>query len=152
MVQRKMIETFLSKKILAVVGVSRDSQQFANMAYRLLKERGYTVYAVNPNAEHVEGDRCYPNIASLPVHVEGVVVMLPPQKTIQVLPEIAQLGIRSVWLQQQTDSPEALQFCADHQIDAVYGECILMFLEPLGFPHRLHRWGLKLFGKYPTEG
>jgi uncharacterized protein len=142
---------FLSQKKLALIGVSRDTKQFANVAFRLLKDRGYVIYPINPNTDHVEGDRCFPSISSLPEKVNGALVMLPPEKTMQVLPEIADAGIKHVWLQQQTESPQALQFCADHDIDVVYGECIMMFTEPLSFPHRLHRWVKKVVGKLPTE-
>jgi predicted CoA-binding protein len=149
MVSQKTIADFLSQKKIAIIGVSRDSKQFANTAYRLLKTQGYVVYPVNPFTERVENDRCYPAIKSLPELVDGVLMMLPPEKTLQVLPEVAEAGIQHVWLQQQTDSPQAVQFCVDHNINVVYGECIMMFVEPLSFPHQLHRWGKKVFGSLP---
>jgi uncharacterized protein len=150
MVDRKSIEEFLSQKKLAVIGVSRDTKQFANAAFRLLKERGYTVYPINPYVERVENDRCYPNIKSLSEHVGGALVLLPPEKTMKVLTDIAEVGIKHVWLQQQTESPQAIQFCRDHRINVVYGECIIMFTEPLEFPHRLHRWVKKVTRTLPT--
>ena len=107
------------------------------------------MYPVNPNTEQVEGDRCFPNIASLPEQVNGVIIFLPPEKTMKVLPEIAEAGIKHIWLQQQTESPQAIQFCLDHGIEAVYGECILMFIEPVNFPHRMHRWVKKVTGTLP---
>jgi len=149
MVSRKSIDDFLSQKKLALVGLSRDTKQLANVAYRFLKTHGYTVYPVNPNADKLEGDRCYPNIRSLPEKVDGAILMLPPEKTMKLLPEIAEAGIKHVWLQQQTESPQAIQFCVDHNMNVVYGECIMMFSEPLAFPHRLHRWGKKVFGSLP---
>ena len=149
MVLRKSINDFLSQKKLAVIGVSRDTKQFANHAYRFLKTHGYMVYPVNPNAEQVEGDRCFPNIASLPEKVDGALIMLPPEKTMMVLPEIVNAGIKHIWLQQQTESPQAIQFCKKHNIDVVYGECIMMFTEPVAFYHRFHRWGKKVTGKLP---
>lgn len=149
MVPRTSIDDFLSQKKLAVIGVSRDTKKFANLAYRFLKTHGYIVYPVNPNAEQVEGDRCFPNIKSLPEKVEGALVVLPPEKTMKVLPEIIEAGIKHIWLQQQTDSPQAIQFCKDREINVVYGECIMMFSEPLTFPHRLHRFGKKVIGKLP---
>ena len=149
MVTQKDIQNFLAQKSLAVIGVSRNKNEFANSAYRLLKSRGYTVYPVNPYTEHIEDDKCYPSIKSLPEPVDGALVMLPPQKTMQVLPEIAEAGIKNIWLQQRTDSPQAIQFCKDRKINVVYGECIMMFSEPLDFPHRLHRWGKKVFGLLP---
>jgi uncharacterized protein len=148
-VTKAAVQEFLAQKKLAVIGVSRDTRQIANTAYRLLKKRGYCVYPVNPNAEQVEGDRCFPNISSLPEKVDGAVVMLPPEKTMNVLSEITKAGIEHVWLQQQTESPEAIQFCKDQKIKVVYGECIVMFTEPLEFPHRMHRWMKKVTGTLP---
>ena len=151
MIPRNSINEFLSLKKLAVIGVSRNANELANIAYRKLKTLGETVYPVNPFTERIENDRCYPNIKSLPEKVDGILIMLPPAKTMDVLPEIAEAGIAHVWLQQQTESPQAVQFCSDHNIHVVYGECIMMFLEPLGFPHRLHRWIKKVTGRLPRE-
>ena len=50
---------FLSKDRIAVTGVSRSpGDHGGNVVYRRLRDRGYTVFAVNPNADEVEGDRC----------------------------------------------------------------------------------------------
>jgi hypothetical protein len=149
MVPRNSITDFLSQKKLAVIGVSRDPNQFANCAYRFLKTHGYKVYPINPKAAQVEGDPCFPNIASLPQKVDSALVVLPPEKTMKVLPEITEAGIKHIWLQQQTESPEAIQFCKDRKINLVYGECIMMFSEPLAIPHRLHRWVKIVTGTLP---
>lgn len=151
MVSRKSIDDFLAQKKIAVIGVSRDAKQIANSAYRMLKQRGYIIYPVNPYAERVENDRCYPHIKALPEQVEAALVMLPPSKTELVLQEIADAGIKYVWLQQQSETAHAIQFCRDHNITVVHGECILMFLEPLGVPHRIHRWIKKVTGTLPQE-
>jgi len=58
---------FLATKRVAVSGVSRTpSTHGSNNVYRWLRERGYQVFAVNPNTGRVEGDRCYPDLASIP--------------------------------------------------------------------------------------
>jgi predicted CoA-binding protein len=67
-----------------------------------------------------------------------------------VLPGIADAGIRRVWLQQGTESAEAIQFCASNNIAVVHGECIMMFTEPVGFVHRAHRWVKKVTHTLPT--
>ncbi len=119
------------------------------IAYKFLKENGYTVFPVNPNAEKIENETCYPDVKSIPGKIDGALVLLPPGKTIEVLPEIAEAGIKNIWLQQQTDSPQAIQFCKDRGINVVYGECIMMFAEPAAFPHRMHRWIKKMFHTLP---
>ena len=47
---------FLANKRVAVTGVSRSPKQHgSNNVYRRLRERGYDVFAVNPNTQEVEG-------------------------------------------------------------------------------------------------
>jgi uncharacterized protein len=149
MVSQKSIQDFIAQKKLAVVGVSRDTKEFSYQAYNLLKTHGYEVFPVNPNTDKIGDDKCYPDVKSLPERVNGALMMLPPEKTVQVLPDIAEAGIKFVWLRQRTESPQALQFCTVHNINVVYGQCIMMFTEPVSFFHRFHRWGKKVAGNLP---
>ena len=58
---------FLAHKRIAVTGVSRTpGNHGSNVVYKRLRERGYDVFAVNPNAEEVEGDRRFPDLARSP--------------------------------------------------------------------------------------
>jgi predicted CoA-binding protein len=68
------VAEFLAGKRLAVGGVSRQPQQAANAIYRKLCNSGFDVLPVNPNAAEAEGVRCYPNLASIPGTIDGVVV------------------------------------------------------------------------------
>ncbi len=74
------IESFLSPKKLAIIGVSRNPKKFGRQVYDALKEKGFFVYGVNPNAENLNGDPCYPDIASLPDEVDRVFIVTPPEK------------------------------------------------------------------------
>src|SRR6266508_2564959 len=91
----KQVAEVLSKKHIAVAGVSRDFQQPANAIYRNLKGAGYQVYAINPNAERAEGDACYPDLHSVPEPVEAVIIVTHPDIAANVVRECADLGIRS---------------------------------------------------------
>ena len=110
---------------------------------------GYTLYPIHPQAETIEGERCFPNLGALPEPVDGVLVVVPPAQTEQVVRDAAAAGIRRVWMQQGAESPAAIQFCKENGINAVHGECILMFAEPAAWFHRAHRWVWKLLGKLP---
>ena len=66
---------FLASKRVAVTGVSRQGKDHgSNVVYKRLREREYEVFAVNPNADEVEGDRCYHDLRSIPGGVEAVVI------------------------------------------------------------------------------
>lgn len=143
------IEKFVQLKKIAIVGVSRNKDKFSNMIYRDMKASGYQVIAVNPNADMVEGDRCYAGLGALPEKPEGVVVVVPAVDGIKVIEEAAALGIANIWVQQGASSREIEQRCAELSLNCVSGECIFMYLEPVKSIHGFHRFIKRLFGKMP---
>ena len=149
MTSKAAVEDFLAQKTLAVVGVSRGGKKFGNMAYKELRAKGYQVIPVHPNADSIEGDRCYPSLSALPEQVGGVLIVVPPDETEKVVREAVEAGIRRVWMQQGAESEAAIQTCEEQGVSAIHGECILMFAEPTGFGHRMHRWIWGMLGKLP---
>ena len=149
MTTQAAIEDFISSETFVVVGVSRTRRGFGYVLYNDLKKKGYKVYPVNPNAEEIDGDRCYPDVHSLPGKVDCAVLVIPPSQAGTVVHEIADAGIRRVWMQQGAESDKAIEYCEQHGIGVVSGECILMFLAPKAFPHNMHRWIRGAFGKLP---
>src|SRR5581483_1868702 len=90
---------FLAGRRVAVTGVSRTPKEHGgNVVYRRLRDRGYEVFAVNPNADEVEGDRCYHDLSSIPGGVDGVVIATRPDAAEQTMRECAALGIGHVWM------------------------------------------------------
>ena len=87
------------RKRVAVTGVSRDAEDHgSNVVYKRLRERGYEVFAVNPNADEVEGDRCYHDLSSIPGGVDAVVIGTRPERAEETMRECAELGIKHVWM------------------------------------------------------
>src|SRR4029453_4623531 len=86
---------FLANKRVAVTGVSREAKGHgSNVLYQRLGARGYEVFAVNPNAEEVEGDRSYHDLGSIPGGVEAVVIGTKPEIAGGRMRECAALGTR----------------------------------------------------------
>jgi len=147
---KRDVEAFLAERSLAIVGVSRGHGKFGNAAARGLRAAGYRVFAVHPSAEAIAGHACYRSLARLPEPVGGLVTVVPPAQTEAVVRDAAAAGIRRVWMQQGSESPAALEFCAANGIMAVPGECILMFLSQAAGFHRFHRWLRGAFGHLPS--
>jgi predicted CoA-binding protein len=143
------ISEFLSQRKLALVGISRSGKGFGNVAFRELRSRGYQVHPVHPQATAIEGHPCRPSLLELPGKVGGVVLVVPPTVTEQVVCEAVKAGIPRVWMQQGSESAEAIRYCEENGLQVISGQCILMFLEPLAFVHRLHRWIWRILGKLP---
>lgn len=144
MVNTDKVDEFLAGRRFAVVGASDDRANFGGTVYRALRDHGYEVVAVNPTAATVGGDVCYPDLASVPGSLDGVVVMVGAPASAGVVRACAEFGIPRVWLFQGIGGtgavcPDAVQQCQDHGIEVIAGACPLMFLEPVGWFHRLHR-------------
>jgi uncharacterized protein len=146
---RQEIQDFLAQKTIAMAGLSRDRKAFSASVYRELKAKGYRILPVNPNAESLQGEKCYPRIASLPEKPGGVLIFTPPAATEAVVREAAAQGVTRVWIQQGAQSQAALDACREKGLSAVSGKCIMMFAEPVGSLHGVHRWFTKVFGGLP---
>ncbi len=137
-------EQFLTGHRIAVTGVSRSPKDHGgNVVYRRLRERGYDVVAVNPCAEVVEGDPCYPDLASVPGHLDGVVIATRPERAEATMRECADLGVRSVWMHrgigQGGVSDAATQFGRVHGMTVIDGGCPCMFGPTADRGHRVLR-------------
>ncbi|MCP4215733.1 MAG: CoA-binding protein [bacterium] len=150
MTRKADVDDFIAQKKLAVAGVSRKKGKFGNAIFRELKKAGYEVFALNPNSETVEGEKCYPNVKALPEPVDGLVMVLPPAQTEKVVQDAVEAGIKRIWMQLGAHSDAAIQMCKDNGITVIYKECLLMFIEPVTSIHGFHRWLRKVFGKLPA--
>ena len=123
----KLITEFLDKKnTFAVVGASRDPEKYGHQVYRDLRNAGYRVYCVNPNADEVLGDKCYPSLEVLPVKPDVVDIVVPPKITEQLVKTCKKLGITKVWMQPGSESETAIKFCEENSIDVVHGLCVMV--------------------------
>ena len=135
---------FLSCKRVAVTGVSRTPKTHgSNNVYRRLRERGYEVFAVNPNTGRVEGDRCFRDLASIPGGVDAVVIGTRPEIAEETMRECAELGIKHVWMHRGPGtgsvSPAAAGYGRAHGITVIDGGCPLMFGPTADFGHKIMR-------------
>lgn len=151
------VHDFLAQKRIAVAGVSRDNSHHpaGNLIYRRLKKTGHEVFAVNPNMQSFEGDRCYPDLRSIPGGVDGVVIITRPDTTEQIVRDCDTAGVRRVWMHRSmakgsSVSPEAVEFCRQHDISVIAGACPMMFGEGVDFGHTCMRWMMQLTGGLPT--
>jgi uncharacterized protein len=135
---------FLASRRIAVTGVSRTPKTHgSNNVYRRLRERGYQVFAVNPNTNEVEGDRCYQDLASIPGGVDAVVIGTRPEIAEDTIRECAELGIKHVWMHRGPGagsvSGAATGYGRRHGITVIDGGCPLMFGPTADFGHKIMR-------------
>ncbi|MFH1328224.1 MAG: CoA-binding protein [Candidatus Bathyarchaeota archaeon] len=121
-----LVNEFLAKKIFAVVGASKNPEKYGHRIYKTLKEAGYSVYPVNPTANEILGDKCYPSLADLPEKPDVADLVVPPQIAMKAVEESEKLGIRYIWLQPGAESPQIVEFCAKKGIKCVHDLCVMI--------------------------
>jgi predicted CoA-binding protein len=151
------VQDFLAQKRIAVAGVSRDNSRHpvGNLIYHRLKNTGHEVFPVNPHLETFEGDRCYPDVPSIPGGVDGVVVITRPDATERIVRQCSEARVPRVWMHQsfatsQTSvSPKAVEYCHEHDISVIAGACPMMYGPGPDFGHTCMRWMRGLTGGLP---
>jgi predicted CoA-binding protein len=147
---------FLASNRVAVTGVSRTpASHGSNVVYRRLRERGYQVFAVNPNADQVEGDACYHDLQSIPGGVDAVVIGTRPEIAEETMRQCADLGIRQVWMHRGPGagsvSDTAAEYGRQHGITVIDGGCPLMFDPTADTGHKVMRLLFTMTGRVPRK-
>ena len=147
---------FLSCKRIAVTGVSRAPESHgSNVVYRRLRDRGYDVFAVNPNADAVEGDPCFSSLGDIPGGVDAVVIATAPGRAEETVRECEDLGIKQVWMHRSFGAgsvcDEATTYGREHGMTVIDGGCPLMFEPTADVGHKLMKFVLTRTGKVPRE-
>lgn len=145
---------FLAHSRIAVTGVSRDpTNHGGNIVYQRLRERGYKVAAVNPNAASVEGDPCYPDLRSVPDGVDAVVIATSAAHAEGTMREAVDLGITDVWMHRSfgpgSVSASAAEYGRQHGVTVIDGGCPLMYAPTSDAGHRFMCRLLTLTGAVP---
>jgi predicted CoA-binding protein len=135
-----LVQDFLAQKTIAVVGVSNKRETGCNSNYEKIKSSGYRVYPINPHIQDFKGDRCYPDLKSLPEKPDAVFILASPRVTDDIVRECVELGVKHVWMHcmmgtrpglaggMTSVSPEAVELCRQNGIAVIPGSCPNQFL------------------------
>jgi len=148
MTSQKQIDQFLAVKHIAIAGVSRNPKKFGRVAYEELTRKGLQLIPINPNLDEISGTKCYPSVAALPDEVNGLIILTKKDQTAAVVKEALSKGISNIWIQQHSETPEALALLKDKDLNVITKQCVLMHHKPDSF-HKFHRNLKRFFGGMP---
>jgi uncharacterized protein len=142
---------FLNRRRIAVAGVSRNGDTAANIIYRRLRKDGFEVFAVNPSADRVEGDKAWPSVTAIPGGVDAVVIGTAPIVSAEIVQQARDAGADYVWFHRSfgggSVDESAVALAHDLGVKAIVGGCPMMHLEPVDPAHRCFKWWLGVSGK-----
>ena len=148
-ISKQKIDHFLDCKSMAIAGVSRNEKSFSAQVAKHLSQLGYNLWYVNPQFEphEVENQRIR-SIAMLPANVNHLLVLTSKGQTESVVQQAIAKGIKNVWIQQYSQTRQALELAQHNSLNMVHNQCVLMFAKPEGI-HKFHHRLKKLFGSLP---
>ncbi|MEQ1786225.1 MAG: CoA-binding protein [Acidimicrobiales bacterium] len=151
MISTATVNRFLAEPRITVVGASDAKGSFGGTVYRSLRDHGYDVVAVHPTAATVAGDPCYPDLAHVHGPIRAVLVMVNATAALDVVDACIAREVDQVWLFRGLGgdgavSDDAVRRLREHGVSVVAGACPLMFLEPVGLVHRIHRRMRRIHG------
>jgi predicted CoA-binding protein len=111
-------------RTIAVVGASRHEDKAAYAIPLQMKLHGWRVIPVNPFAERIWDEQCYPRLSAVPEPVDLVNVFRPSDQAAAVVRDAVAIGAKAVWLQQGIVSAQGRQIAADAGIDYVEDLCM----------------------------
>jgi len=149
MITKETVDSFLANKKLILAGASRSGKKFGNYIIKELSKKGYDFSLLHPEVNEIDGVACYKDIDSLPQDLTAAVICLPSDKTLSLLKDFQNSKVNQYWIQQGADSKEVKEYIKENNLNAVYGECIMMHAQPVESFHGFHRWLWKIFGKLP---
>ena len=121
-----LIKEFMAQRRFAIVGATNNPEKYGNQIVKNLKNRGYELYPVNPGLKEVEGIKCYPALANIPVKADVVDFVVPPDVTISILHQCQELGLERIWLQPGSESEAAIDFCRVNNLKVVHSVCVML--------------------------
>lgn len=125
----QQIDQFLAAQAFGVVGASSNRAKYGNKCLRCYLQNGRKAIPVHPKESSVEGIDCVASVAELPDDVGSISVITPPQVTEQVVQQAAARGIKNVWMQPGAESPAAVKYCRENDINVIAdGSCMLVVM------------------------
>ncbi|MCH8982297.1 CoA-binding protein [candidate division KSB1 bacterium] len=111
---------------IAVIGATDNSSKYGHVIYRDLKQKGFTVYPVNPQRSSVDGDPAFPNVGDIPGKPTMTNFVVPPSTTLKILQQCLDLALMNVWVQPGAESPEVIAFLQQNSFNYIANACIMV--------------------------
>lgn len=118
---RRMLTEY---KRVAMVGLSADWSRPSNFAAKYLLEHGFEVTPVNPKYDEILGQKCYPDLQSIPTSIDVVDLFQRSDRVPPFVDQAIEIGAKLVWMQLNIIHEEAAQTALDAGLEVVMNRCM----------------------------
>ena len=122
---RKIVESILKMKIIAVVGISANSQRPSNYVSDYMKKNGYKIIPVNPFHDNILNETSFPNLLNIPYPVDVVNVFRRSEFVLPIIKDAIKIKAKAIWLQDGVTSEEGAELAAEAKLLFIMNDCLL---------------------------
>jgi len=122
---RKIVESILKMKIIAVVGISANSQRPSNYVSEYMKKNGYKIIPVNPLHDNILNETSFPNLLNIPYPVDIVNVFRRSEFVLPIIKDAIKIKAKAIWLQDGVISEEGAELAAEAKLLFIMNDCLL---------------------------
>ncbi len=116
-------EILKTKKVYAIIGVSKDETKYSYEVYQTMLNYGYTVFPVNPRYNEIAGSVCYPSLDALPQKPEVVMLIMAPHNIENILSSVLSIKDAILWFPPECFSNDIIEKVQKAAIPFIYDEC-----------------------------
>jgi predicted CoA-binding protein len=109
---------------IAIVGLSADWYRPSYFAAKYMQEHGYRVIPVNPKYTEILGEKCYPDLKSIPEKIDIVDVFRKSSDCAPIAKEAVTIGAKVLWLQLGVENDEAKEIAEKAGLEFVQNRCV----------------------------
>jgi predicted CoA-binding protein len=111
---------------VAIVGLSDKKERASNFVGSYLKSEGYKIIPVNPLKQEILGEKCYPDLKSIPMPVDIVDVFRRPDEMVSIVKEAIEIKAKAIWMQLGLVNREAADLAREAGLLVVMDRCMKM--------------------------
>ncbi|MFZ4692744.1 MAG: CoA-binding protein [Burkholderiaceae bacterium] len=109
---------------IAIVGLSADWFRPSYFAAKYMQEHGFKIIPVNPKYTEILGEKCYPDLKSIPEKVDMVDVFRKSADCPPIATEAVAIGAKVLWLQLGVENDEAKAIAETGGLEFVQNRCV----------------------------
>jgi uncharacterized protein len=126
-------------KTIGIYGLSADPQKASYFVASYLKAHGYRIVPINPNATEILGEKCYPDIASVPDKLDMLDIFRRASDVPPLIDAAIEKKIPVVWLQLRIINLPAAEKARAAGLTVILDKCVKM-------EHGRYKGGLNFAG------
>jgi predicted CoA-binding protein len=122
---RQIAEILRASRTIAVVGLSAKRYRPSYGVAEYMQRAGYRIIPVNPHETEILGEKCYPDVESVPEPIDIVDIFRRSEHVPEIVESAIRKGAKVVWMQEGVIHEEAARRAREAGLEVVMDRCIL---------------------------